>query len=159
MSFCIKCGTQLNDGDSFCVACGTPVVEEKQEVQMQPQMPSQPTSYRDTKPIIPGRGSSIAGMILGMIGSLYGLVFSMIVIRTLIRLNQYGWYDWYEQAEDVSDNVALIMVFSVIPVLAVVFSVIGRSKGDKTGISKSGLITGIIGLVLFVIALILDIFI
>ncbi|MBR5279831.1 MAG: zinc-ribbon domain-containing protein [Clostridia bacterium] len=158
MSFCIKCGTQLNDGDAFCVSCGNPVVEEKQALQIQPQTQSQPTLCGDTTPVVPGRGSSVAGMILGIISSLYGLVFSMIVIRTLIRLNQYGWYDWYEQAE-ASDNVVLIMFFSVLPVLAIVFSVIGRSKGDKTGISKSGLITGIIGLVLFVFALILDIFI
>lgn len=27
MSFCIKCGKELNEGDAFCIACGNPVSE------------------------------------------------------------------------------------------------------------------------------------
>ncbi|MBP3391314.1 MAG: hypothetical protein J6L76_00825 [Clostridia bacterium] len=159
MSYCSKCGNQFSDGDSFCAFCGNSVVEKKQELQIQPQTQSQPSLCEDTPPNMPGRGSSIAGMILGIIGSLYGFVFSLVAIRTVMRLIQSDWYNWYEQAEDYSGNIFMIMFFAEIPVLAVVFSVLGRSKGYQTGINKSGLITGLLGLFFFIIALVIYIFI
>ena len=65
MSFCIKCGTQFNEGDSFCVSCGNPLTEPTQELRTQPKTQPQPTLCGEKTPVIPGRGSSVAGMILG----------------------------------------------------------------------------------------------
>ena len=31
MSFCTKCGSQINDGAAFCTSCGQPVSSKEQE--------------------------------------------------------------------------------------------------------------------------------
>lgn len=40
MTFCSKCGTQINDGAKFCPSCGTPVAATAAEPQQQSYQPT-----------------------------------------------------------------------------------------------------------------------
>ena len=67
--FCPKCGTKNEDGAQFCYACGTIFEKENQQPQMQQpiQQPVMPVMDPNAKPVVPGKGLGIAGMILGIL--------------------------------------------------------------------------------------------
>jgi len=134
--FCYKCGTQVNEGGSFCHCCGTPLAQ-----QTQPQ--SQPVNYNYVKPKIPGRGLGIAGMVLGIIGLVY--TFSMFITAL----------DYFYSYFGVNEGlITVIIFFSIFPILAVSLAGAGRHKGYRTSVSTSGVVMGVIGLVLSFLALI-----
>ena len=96
----------------------------------------------------PGRGLGIASMVLGIIGLVY--TFSGIS-----SLNQMALMI-QEMAEmgleyTTSDFLGTLIVIGVMPLLALIFGCSARKKGYKNGVSMSGLIMGIIGLVLLLI--------
>jgi len=47
-----------------------------------------------------------------------------------------------------------IELFGIIPILAIVFGVMARRRGESQGIATAGIVLGVIGLVIFVIALV-----
>ena len=74
--FCPKCGTRNEDGSQFCYACGTIFENANQPQAQQPmQQPMQqpvvppvaPPMDPNGKPVVPGKGLGIAGMILGIL--------------------------------------------------------------------------------------------
>lgn len=96
----------------------------------------------------PGRGLGIASMVLGIIGLVY--TFSGIS-----SLNQLALM--YQEMEEMgleytsSTYLGTLIVIGVMPLLALIFGCCARKKGYKNGVSMSGLIMGIIGLVLILI--------
>lgn len=148
MSFCTKCGTQLNDGACFCSACGTPLNGQN----AQPQMQFQQSVYVYTKPKVPGRGLGIAGMVLGIIGLFYSVVMLMAVIAALKTMNLYDY-------EAFSVNIPLIfmiLLYSSLSILGVSLAGCAKRKGYRTGISTAGVVTGIIGIVFYCFAILLS---
>ena len=146
MSFCSKCGTQLNADARFCSACGTPVNSQP----VQPQMQFQQPVYVYAQPKIPGRGLGIAGMILGIIGLVYGFIMMIGAISTLETsvMNDY---------ESVGINLGLvfmILLYSSLSIIGVSLAGCGRHKGYRTGVSTAGVVTGIIGIVFYVLAIV-----
>jgi hypothetical protein len=47
----------------------------------------------------------------------------------------------------------LVSLFGIIPILAVVFGVMARRRGENSGLATAGIVLGIIGLVLMVVVL------
>ena len=102
--FCKKCGKELEKGEHFCSNCGTAiktvkkVTEEKEEKEQeeyvykpQHQAPYQPQYYpMYKKPKAPGNGLSIAGMVLGIIGAVFGLIY-MIMMFDRAQMIKMFW--------------------------------------------------------------------
>ena len=147
MAFCIKCGTQIAETDSFCPACGTPNTT-KQAQPAQPQYYAQPQQvvYTYAKPKIPGRGFGITSMVLGIIG----LVYAISCCSSAITFSDLSNGNFFASLGDAF--IGAVLLYSVLSILAVCFSIAGRNRGYRCGVSKSGLIMGIIGLVLYALA-------
>lgn len=167
MSFCTKCGNQLNDDDAFCAVCGNPIMQQTQtqpqeqasqsQMQIQSQVPFQQPVYGYFKPRIPGRGLSIAGMILSILGVILGIYFFSQAVDDTSILNEYkgrDFYDFYDFTKYFSEEITTILYCSIFPALALIFSCIGRSKGYRNGMSTSGIVLSCIGLLGFIGALV-----
>jgi len=149
--FCQKCGTQIDDNSKFCISCGA-TVEEEPTVQAQPQQPQyqqpqyqQPQYVYVQKPSIPGRGLGIAGMVLGIIGLVYGF-YSIFMAASIVGSFR----------RIATGALAFTFIFlSVLSILGVSLAGAARNKGYRNGISTTGVVTGVIGLVLFFIAIII----
>ena len=79
--FCKKCGKKVDEADTFCPKCGTPINDAIAPA----QGPVQPMYYQNQyggypAPKVPGNGSSIAGMVLGIIGLVYALITLMALM-------------------------------------------------------------------------------
>lgn len=142
--FCSKCGKQLEDGVSFCSACGNPVGQPAQP-KVEPQPVIQPVYIQAVKQKIPGRGLGISGMILGIIGLVYGFI---LLIESFIYIGS-GMGDFFDMEEGIA---GVILFYSILSVLAVSLAAAGRVKGYKNGVSMSGVVMGVIGLFMFIIA-------
>ncbi len=143
--FCPNCGAQIDDNSKFCVSCGA-TVEEEPTVQAQPQQPQyqQPQYVYVQKRPIPGRGLGIAGMVLGIIGLVYGF-YSIFMATSVVGFRLVA-----------AGALAFTFIFlSVLSILGVSLAGAARNKGYRNGISTTGVVTGVIGLVLFFIAIII----
>lgn len=158
MAFCTSCGAQMDDNAAFCLNCGAQkAAPAPAQAPVQPQQPvyQQPVYQQPmyqqpmyTKPKIPGRGFGISSMVLGIIGLVYGFVFLMDVIVML----DYSWFDLEYLLEAM---IAPLIIFSVLSILAVSFSAAAKNRGYRTGVMKSGLVMGIIGLCMYLLSILL----
>ena len=142
--FCSNCGSNQPEGARFCQNCGAQLAA--------PVAVQQPV-YVAVKQKIPGRGMGITAMVLGIIGIVYG--FAMLSIASFA-----------EKADDFASNMSSelegeisslpiipILIFSSLSIMALAFGASALKKGYKNGISVSGVVMGIIGIALYVIAL------
>lgn len=166
MPYCRECGAQLTEQAKFCAKCGVPTGNINQEEQsqsqqnqeqssqaqqgQQPQQPQQPV-VQYVKPKIPGRGFGIASMVLGIIG----LVYSISSLDTATEIaNNFG-NDYFGMYYDIAFNIGAIigiLIFSVLSILALIFSGSARKRGYRNGVSTSGLVMGIIGVIFYFIS-------
>jgi len=124
--------------------------------------PSYPQPYYVpvyTKPVRPGRGFGIASMVLGIIGAVYGFTavmaaISLFSVRDSLQSIGYGLDFVYESAMSsaVLGVITECVFVGVLAILACVFSVVALKKGYKTGVSKSGLVLGIVSAGLLIAA-------
>ena len=148
MAFCTKCGKQLDDEAAFCSACGNPT--SNSYAAQPPYSPaySQPQQIVYVRPKIPGRGFSIASMVLSIIGLVYGFSFFVSTIE-LLELSRRG------AVELLPEILPAIILFTVLPVLAICFGAAGRNRNYRGGINTSGLVMGFIGLAFNIVSLLL----
>jgi len=137
--FCKNCGNQMAEDARFCPNCGA----DNGDVQ-----PNQFVQPIYVKPRIPGRGLGIAGMVLGIIGSIYAFIFLMNM-ETFESVNTLS-NDVDSLAETTFNSafITAIVIYSVLNILAVSLAGAGRSKGYRNGISTSGVVLGVIGLIM-----------
>lgn len=169
MPFCRECGAQLTEQAKFCTKCGVPTGNINQEEQSQSQQNQEQSSQvqqgqqhqqqqqqqqpvvQYVKPKIPGRGFGIASMVLGIIG----LVYSISSLDTATEIaNNFG-NDYFGLYYDIAFNVGAIigiLIFSVLSILALIFSCSARKRGYRNGVSTSGLVMGIIGVIFYFIS-------
>lgn len=70
MTFCRKCGKQLEDDANFCQACGQGVNSS---------LPPQPTAYnKKPAPPEPGKDLSLMALILGAVSFTYGVIPAIV---------------------------------------------------------------------------------
>lgn len=149
MPFCNNCGTQVDEVSRFCVNCGQPLnnqpnyTQPQQNYQYPPYQPPQYNPYaRPIRPKTPGKGIGIAAMIVGIASLLYGALF------LLVTAAGGGGGD------DMLPAVFMLMPTSI---LAICFANASLKQGFQNGISKSGLTTGIIALVCYVLSFLANI--
>lgn len=161
MIFCPNCGTQLQDGTVACPNCGTFVNGQPQQPQQPQYNPYNNVPMGYVKPKIPGRGAGIAGMVLAIIGLVYSFYCFLLAVSVSEGLSQtetyYGGYYGYSEVESAigAGFTIAIIFFSVLSILGVSLAGSGRSKGYRNGISMSGVIMGIIGLIIYLISIII----
>ena len=141
--YCFHCGTQIEDSATVCPACN--------KAQPIAQYPTS-TSFVYIKPKIPGRGLGIAGMVLGIIGSVYCLpmLSSSATISTALG-----------QHLDLIEKIAAIiayLIYAIPSILALTLASVGRKKGYRTGVSMAGVVMGIIGISATVLSSIIILF-
>lgn len=144
--YCFHCGTQIEDGATVCPACN----------KTQPNTQNfNSGSYVLVKPKVPGRGLGIAGMVLGIIGVVYCLPLLLSATILPQQLEQQ------QVTLDFTARMAAIVAYlfySTPSILAVSLSGVGRKKGYRTGISRSGEVLGIIGITIVALSCILVLF-
>ncbi len=132
-----------------------PQYQQPQYQQPQYQQPQYRPQYQQPQygyvPVHPGRGLSIAGMVLGIIGLVFAFIALIGTIDIVDRYSNYSYYYYSFDFEDVLPH----LFFSILSILGVSLAGAGRYKGCRGGISASGIITGTIGLVLHFICIIL----
>lgn len=147
MKFCPNCGTANADEVQFCTNCGASVAAQPAApVQPVYQQPATPPVYMAAKPKIPGRGMGIAGMVLGIIGIVYAVIFFIDVLR----LSGYRISSYF-----LEEAIPTIIVFSALGILATAFGATARKKGYVCGVSASGLVLGIVSLAFYVLSVII----
>lgn len=164
MAFCPNCGSQLNGATPFCPNCSASLTasdprQAQQPQYQQPQYGQQPQyqqqpiyqqpQYVQTvyavKPTIPGRGFGIASMILGIIGIVEA--FSLFLRIIVFNSDMFRYM--------TSSAVMIDLVFEgILGFLAVVFAVCAFAGRYKRGQSVSGMILGILTLLLIVFSII-----
>ena len=147
MSFCQKCGNQIPDGTAFCANCGAPVAAASQPTVNQPVV--QPIVM--VKPKIPGRGLGISSMVLGIIGLLYAFSLAVQLPVALDQLDSVS--RWVDTSPAYETFIPLILITSVMSILSLCFAPAAIKRGYKNGISISGLVMGLIGVLCFAIAI------
>ena len=145
MPFCNNCGTPVDDNSRFCTNCGQ-VLNNQPQYNNPYQQPPQYNPYqpyqRPIRPKTPGKGIGIAAMIVGIASLLYGALF------LLVTAAGGGGGD------DMLPAVFMLMPTSI---LAICFANASLKQGFQNGISKSGLTTGIIALVCYVLSFLANI--
>lgn len=134
MSYCRICGAEMPEDAMFCMKCGTKVVQSVDSCQ-QPQPVYQPIPQQPANTLQPenkksGLGFAISSMVLGIIGLIYGFIFFFIYVSVPFGATAFMF----------------MMIFGGVSLLALIFSIIARKRGRKNGFSKTGMITGIIGI-------------
>ena len=162
--FCTNCGSKIEKKDSFCPNCGTPTKEKKvekevkneendmiytQPVNMQQGYAYPPQYVIYAKPKIPGNGSSIAGMVLGIIAAVYGFAALVSPFSD----------DFKETISEYEPHVTafafgIALIPFVLSVTGLPLSISGFLK-QKNGKNVSGIILNSIALVLAITAFIL----
>ena len=148
MPYCNNCGTQVDEVSKFCVNCGQPLNNQPNYIQPQPNYqypPYQPPQYNPyagpIRPKTPGKGIGIAAMILGIVSLIYGAIFFMITIS----------------GSGMDDMLPAIVLIAPTSILAICFANASLKQGFQNGISKSGITTGIIALVCYVLSFLANI--
>lgn len=121
--FCSKCGNAVNDTDNVCSNCGNQLNT------------AQINQIVIAKPKIPGRGFGISSMILGILGLVYGLA---MLGNILIALEDFSKYY-------LESLISPTVIWTIVALLAIIFSVCALGRKYRNGISASGLILGILG--------------
>ena len=142
MAFCSACGASLPENATFCQNCGKQVIQAQTTTVHSPVY-SQQVMYVKAK--IPGRGFGIASMVLSIIGLVYAVPMFSAVMELINSLYIDGAV------------LAPIIIFSSLSIMPIPFYIAAKGRGYYNGISKSGLVMGVIGTSLYVIALILAI--
>ena len=148
MAFCRNCGVQIGDTDPFCRQCGMPSVKN-------PYAGYGGGTVVMVKPKVPGRGFGITAMILGIIGLAFGFGYMLFLPSYIELLDALGAFSYTERSMVVMTLIVSVVVYMPVPVLSLCFAPVAMKRGYKNGISKSGLITGAIGLLCYLITIIL----
>ena len=147
MAFCRNCGTQYIDGSVVCPRCGAPTGVQ------QPPMPYMPY----VKPKVPGKGFGITAMVLGIIGLFYGLYLLAATIIAAEAYSSYSYYGGYYSSSVSSvlssSFIVTLVIFSSLSIMATAFGGAARSRGYRNGVSTSGVVMGVIGLIAYLIAI------
>ena len=143
MPFCNNCGTQVDEVSRFCVNCGQPLnnqpnyTQPQQNYRYPPYQPPQYNPYaRPIRPKTPGKGIGIAAMIMGIASLVYGVLYLLIIAA----------------GAGMGEMLPAIILLAPTSILAICFANSSLKQGFQSGISRAGLITGIIALVCYVLA-------
>ena len=128
--FCSSCGKEVNENAVVCVNCGVSIN-------------SSPIKQKQ-----PGRGLSIAGMVLGIIATFYGF-FSILISLIFLATGEYFY---------IEEKIIISLVFNFFPFL---LSIIGISLSlasifkIKNGMNITGIILNTITILVCILSTII----
>ena len=172
--FCVHCGANLTQAPAQAAKSAHQMpVQPPAQFQIPPDHYMPNTKYVYTygpqatpggpqivyvKTKLRGRGFGVTSIILGIIGLLFVFPLMLSVeefLRTVANLMNYE--NLGVQIPDynavLQSCVGAVVVYGVIPLLALIFGICSRVRGYKNGISMLGMVTGFIGIFLIVIEL------
>lgn len=150
--YCSNCGSELKENADVCLGCGR-LIKKENNININQRYDY--NSYLEnnyisnyTKPKIPGRGMSIAGMILGIIAASWALI-SLLSISDVEYLLSY-----YYSIVDLIGYIIDYTLFSLAPsIIGLVLSICGYRK-QKNGQNISGIVLSVIALAIAVIEIV-----
>lgn len=148
MAFCSKCGAAQNEGTTFCANCGTRLDQPAQQPYNQPYQQFYPQQVVYVKPKVPGKGFGITAMVLGIVGLVYAVLMCFSAIHLANIANNLV-------IEYIARYVMGVLIYSSLAILGIVFGIQAQKRGYINGVSKSGVITGIIAAIFYFIAAII----
>lgn len=164
-NFCTSCGKPLGENATFCTNCGAAVQQQTPPAQSAPPnytgnpyqgYPGYPQQVVYVKAKVPGRGFGISSLVLGIIGLIYGVVvfMSMVIAKDMMDFVGASGSHLGAMETDVKLGVCTgIMVYAVMSILAICFAIPAKKRGYCNGVQKSGMVTGVIGLALYLISI------
>ncbi len=129
--FCSNCGKELDESAIVCVKCGTATDKLQQKKSKQP-----------------GKGLSIASMVLGIIAIFYGFFMTVGTIAIC------GTGEFYYFPELMAATMSLIFFPSILSVIGLSLGIASTSK-VKNGFNISGIILNSITILLCVLSIII----
>lgn len=153
--FCANCGSEVNENAAFCLNCGAALNNSNDIPNNYVSNQNTQPNYTYSKPKVPGKGLSIAGMVLGII-ALVAVLLSLLSVGD-IEITLKSSLQYYTSTSSFVIGFAIgYTLFSLIPsIVGVILSGVGFKK-SKNGLNITGLILNGIALV---IALIIFIYI
>lgn len=127
--FCTNCGNKIDENAIVCVKCGVP------------------TDNYPIKKKIPGRGLGIAGMVLGIIGTYYSVIYFIISFIMFIS-----------QTYVENEAIMLAIIFNFWPIVIGIVGLclpIAAIKQNKLKITMAGIILNIATLFISFVGIIL----
>ena len=144
--FCSNCGSEINENADICLNCGVMVNKNNNSNNNNSNSVLSNTNYNKQK--VPGKGLSIAGMVLGIIAAVWALI-SLISIGNIESELTYGFY--YVDSSYIIGFAIGYTLFSLVPsIIGLILSAFGFRK-LKSGINITGLILSIIAFVIAII--------
>ena len=145
--YCSNCGSELKENADVCLSCGKMLKKDNVENMQQYNLYTQNGNYNN-KPRIPGKGMSIAGMVLGIIATTWALL-SLLSISEI----EYS-VSYYYSISEIIGYIIGFTLFSLTPsIVGLILSICGSRK-QKSGVNIAGLILNIITLAIVVIEIV-----
>ncbi|MBE6923976.1 MAG: hypothetical protein E7466_01885 [Ruminococcaceae bacterium] len=97
----------------------------------------------------------ITSMVMSIAGTFLSLIFSLASVGQMHSWQfRQSWNSpWYQNEPCLAPElISIVLVFGLIPLLALLFGVISKKRGYRCGISTAGLIIGSIGIAICTIA-------
>lgn len=130
--FCSNCGKEIKEGAEVCLNCG--VLLNKPSISV--------------KNKVPGRGSAVAGMVLGIVACVWAF-FALVSMENL----PYDLKYLYSTAQYVGYAIGYTL-FSFAPSIVGLCLSVSSIKKQKNGKNTAGLVLNIIALLISIILII-----
>jgi uncharacterized membrane protein len=129
MPHCTKCGAAIADNAAFCGSCGSPQSAS-------PANPAAPpvSSAAPTQPM----AENVAGLLCYLVGWITGLVFYFIDKRPYVRFH-------------AAQSIVVFGGLHIIQILLSMFFGVGFFMSGFSGVSMAWALSGIVGLLMFVL--------
>lgn len=138
--YCSNCGNELKENADVCLGCGR-LINKENNIQ-------QYNNYNYYKPKVPGKGMSIAGMVLGIVAVVWAFMSLLSIENAEYSLSYYY---------NVSEIIGFIIgytLFSLSPSIVGLCLSINGYKKNKNALNIAGLILNIITLAIVIIEIV-----
>ena len=135
--YCSNCGNELKENADVCLGCGR-LINKENNIQQ----------YNNYKPKEPGKGMSIAGMVLGIVAVVWAFMSLLSIENAEYSLSYYY---------NVSEIIGFIIgytLFSLSPSIVGLCLSINGYKKNKNALNIAGLILNIITLAIVIIEIV-----
>ena len=135
--YCINCGKEIDKNADVCLNCGKLINQEKKTEIVQVV----------SKPKVPGKGLSIAGMVTGIISTYYTLIIAFLTLIMFLS----GETLYYEE------KLIIMFIFLFWPLVLSITSLglsIGAKAKNNLKMTTAGLILSIVSISICILCLI-----
>lgn len=155
--FCRNCGSEINENADICLNCGVLINKNNNDnSNMSGGINPNPYPYNYSYPNnnqvvnmqnkVPGNGSSIAGMVLGIVAAFWTICELLSVLE--LDSTSFGYY--YNMSKVIQFAIGYTLFALVPSIIGLCLSASGYKK-SKNGFNISGLLLNLIALLLNVI--------